>query len=272
MGDFTHSSFCDYGSLNCSTYLLFAIKEKIVHPNYSINDATGVLQNDIALLRLHKSFPFINKLNPICLPIHQDGEPNNDDTLTLVGWGKTLNDSEPAEKRAVHIPLVTDPEFCQFQDESRMCAGKPSNIIRNSKSSCEGDSGGPLMKEYKKGIMVIEGIVSFYQSYCGNEYYVPHYTRVRHYIKWIAEILNKDVERDHPRVTSVEELLCPKDCDLSLCDTLGDFCIGLWAGCAALVFIGIIITIWIKRIRIHKRSASQGSARFTSNEQNARKV
>lgn len=266
MGNFIHRPYCDYGAHNCSNYLLFAIEEKIVHPNYSINDVTGVIKNDIALLRLHKSIIFINKLKPICLPIHQDGEPINDHILTLVGWGETLNNSDPVAKRAVNIPLVFDPQLCEFQDESRMCAGKPSNSIRTTKSSCDGDSGGPLMKEFKKRIMVIEGIVSFSQSDCGSEYYVTHYTRVRHYMKWIGENLHMDRERDHPRGTSVEELLCPKDCALSLCDTLGVFCIGLWAGCVALVFIGIIITIW------QRATVRDILALCTLNEQNARRV
>lgn len=138
-------------------------------------------------------------------------EPINGTMLTVAGWGKEQGLNEFVAKRAVDVPLVTDSDYCQYQDESRICAGVVSSNINYGKASCNGDSGGPLMQQWRRQKMMIEGIVSFIQgSSCINNYYATHYTRVRNYMSWIEE--NVYIRQDCPISTSLVDRKFPTDC------------------------------------------------------------
>lgn len=209
MGDLTQEPYCDYGAPNCSSYQLFGIEHIKVHENYRWEN--HVLHNDIALIRLNRTIQFGNKFQPVCLPTINVREPINGTMLTVAGWGREQGLNEFVAKRAVDVPLVTDSDYCQYQDESRICAGVVSSNINYGKASCNGDSGGPLMQQWRRQKMMIEGIVSFIQgSSCINNYYATHYTRVRNYMSWIEE--NVYIRQDCPISTSLVDRKFPTDC------------------------------------------------------------
>lgn len=184
MGDFSKES-CDYGTSSCRSYLHFGIAHIKMHEQYRLGKGR-VIDNDIALICVNERIPFNNKLKPICLPNNNVTEPVNGDVLIVSGWGKTMAPAESVAKRAVAVPLVTDPLECPYKSPSRMCAGVLTNNINSAKTSCGGDSGGPLMKQWQREKMVIIGIVSFVPGIaCVNEFYGTHYTRVRYFLHWI---------------------------------------------------------------------------------------
>lgn len=185
MGNFTGRPFCDYGAPNCNHYLHFGIEEKTVHENYT-RDSNNTLHNDIALLRLNETILFDKLLNPVCLPKLYVREPDNYQFLTVSGWGEAKNKS--IAKRAFKVPLLADSELCEYQDESRICAGTPPPYVNSERTSCKGDTGGPLMLQWGRRKMIIEGIESFAtDDNCLNPFFPTHYTRIRYYLRWIKK-------------------------------------------------------------------------------------
>lgn len=208
--DFAGRPYCDYGTSNCSQYLYFGIRKKIVHGHYT-KDNNLTIHNDIALLRLNREIPFDDVLKPVCLPNVNVREPDSSTHLIVAGWGREDNENDSPAKRAASIPILTDPTVCEFTHSSRMCAGVLSSRGLRARSSCKGDSGGPLMYQFNRRKMMIEGIVSFMPGgHCINDYFPTHYTRVRHYIAWINANM---VTRHHsPTSTSAMNSKFPTDC------------------------------------------------------------
>lgn len=180
LGDFSKES-CDYGTSTCLSYLHFGIAHIKKHERYQ---GGRVIHNDIALIRVSERIPFNDKLKPICLP-YEVSRPVDGDVFTVCGWGTTMTPAENVTKRAAGVPIVTDLKHCPHKSPSRMCAGKLSNNIFTSQTSCDGDSGGPLMKQCDGGKMAIIGIVSFGNPSCVNEFVATHYTRVSYFLSWI---------------------------------------------------------------------------------------
>lgn len=91
-------------------------------------------------------------------------------------------------KRQAEIPRVSNEECYGFNltiEDSQICAGG------QSKDSCRGDSGGPLMSVDTSDLTAdrwyIEGITSFGSQMCGQENVPAVYTRVDYYVDWIKE-------------------------------------------------------------------------------------
>lgn len=192
MGDFSRQPYCDYGSSNCTTtgFQDFEITEKICHENYKKINNTPT--NDIALLRLNQSILFDDKLRPVCLPVFPN-EPAADIVLIVTGWGQTTRENYKPEKRAVSVPRLSK-EKCAHEDGTRFCAGILHGSTYYAKTSCGGDSGGPLMNQFHKKKMAVEGIVSFQDGVgCVSAYDPTHYTRVRNYIEWIINNVHSSI-------------------------------------------------------------------------------
>lgn len=202
MGNFTLKPYCDYGAAGCSSFLHFGIEDIIVHENYTGSVIEGLL-NDIALIRLDKSIPFDNKLKPVCLPLNNTRKLEDNMSLTVAGWGRRVTMNETPEIRAVTVPLVTNQTNCEFQDQSTLCAGKISRNSSAVQTTCDGDSGGPLMQEDKPEHMVIEGIVSAMRGNCFSEFYATQYINVRYYLSWIQK--NVCTGDNCPTSTRIEE-------------------------------------------------------------------
>lgn len=107
--------------------------------------------------------------------------------VTVTGWGKAGN------HRAVRflrqgamktldcnsLPAWADRHFT----DSMICAGAPHV------DSCNGDSGGPLIRTYGEPVLV--GVVSWGSDTCAQEGTAGVYTRIdsRHYLEWIKRTI-----------------------------------------------------------------------------------
>ncbi|XP_015171014.1 PREDICTED: uncharacterized protein LOC107063621 [Polistes dominula] len=159
-------------------------------------------RNDIAIIRLDKPAVYNEFVIPICMPHGNLLEKNYIGEMAIVaGWG--INDIETLRSskllQTVMMP-IQDTEKCIESYKNRakisdqqICVG---GII--GEDSCNGDSGGPLMKvetvdELPKYYLI--GIVSFGVKECGNTTSPGVYTRVSRYINWILnniKLFNKD--------------------------------------------------------------------------------
>lgn len=143
------------------------------------------LYNDIAILTLDSPVTFTKNIRSICLP--SGGNLYAGQTATVIGWG-SLRESgpQPAVLQEVNIPVWANQE-CRAKYgpaapggivEHFLCAGQAA------RDSCSGDSGGPLM--INEGRWTQVGIVSWGIG-CGKGQYPGVYTRVTHFLPWIAK-------------------------------------------------------------------------------------
>ncbi|XP_049799381.1 trypsin delta-like [Schistocerca nitens] len=154
-----------------------------MHPQYNASDSWV---NDIALLRV--STPFLmngETVAPIQLPAQGEDTPAGS-PVTVVGWGRLWYEGFlPNNLQKVDIE-VWSQDLCAslFWDgfespiyPSHICAAG----VDERGSSCNGDSGGPLLHE-----SVVVGLVSW--SYrCATPPYPTVYTRVSSYVDWISQ-------------------------------------------------------------------------------------
>ncbi|KAH8420894.1 hypothetical protein KR222_008655 [Zaprionus bogoriensis] len=182
LGDFKQEPYCDYGSPDCQHYQLFGIAEQIVHENYSN------FHNDIALLRLDRRINFTDKLRPVCLPFDLS-ELNDKTGVTIAGWGLSYTEDDKPLKRSVNT-FLWNQTLClgdSSADENQICGGDLSVNGSTGASSCSGDSGGPVMREFKPNYMALEGIISHGVGGCISEYFPSYFTRVRSFLSWIDD-------------------------------------------------------------------------------------
>lgn len=165
------------------------VVESIVHQKY--NPFTD--DNDIALLKLHKSLQYSNVIKPVKLPSLE--EDFTDQHSTVSGWGKTES-SHSSEDLLFIEQRIMDSKVCQEMVAKLM---KPKMQIKKGvicatshdgkqRSACPGDSGGPIVL---KDTSILVGIVSFGDPEdvpCGS--LVDYNTRVSHYIDWIETNTN----------------------------------------------------------------------------------
>ncbi|KAJ8673114.1 hypothetical protein QAD02_004376 [Eretmocerus hayati] len=177
------ASFC------ADPYKDYTISHTLVHEYYS--DRTVV--NDIALIRVRRRIVFTKYIRPICLLrgklLQKDFEDYN---AIVAGWG--VCDISTGESstilQTVRLPILSH-EKCQSSwgkiTEGQMCAGGTIG-----KDSCNGDSGGPLMKierverDRHRGFHLL-GLVSYGRADCGAKKIPGVYTRVSAYTLWILE-------------------------------------------------------------------------------------
>lgn len=174
------NDLCDYGTENCTDYQEFGIEKIIPHREYRQNLYQVV--NDIALIRLDRPIEFGPNMLPICLPFGNSRieEPRDNYTLTIAGWGLTMERVEVVGKRAATVNLWPSTRCNAMRTDNRhLCAVAPDKNI------CSGDSGGPLMNHFKQRFMALEGIISTGLRNCRNTEYPGVFTRVRSFEQWL---------------------------------------------------------------------------------------
>lgn len=187
--DITKQTDCDdYSSAPAA--MRVGIEETILHEQYRDNAPNK--ENDIALIRLDQDIRFSDSIRPICLPsavAQERSAPASGTQYTVAGWGRTLRSPKSAVKQKLQVPLV-DLAQCQRKYRERKV-----NVVDNqlcaggvyAEDSCEGDSGGPLMR-FRNDAWVLEGIVSFGYK-CGLSGWPAVHTRVANYDDWIRSKL-----------------------------------------------------------------------------------
>lgn len=178
----------------------------IIHPGYNKNipySQRTSYDNDIALIRFTSRVNFGPNLLPICLPaVNRDLLENEQGTVS--GWG--LTESRADKNRLVtsrmqkyaHIGVYS-PEVCRDTPVNQLTK-QPMSYTDNmfcagaaGKDSCQQDSGGPFvspMLSVSGGPYSLSGIVSW-GSDCNERRYKGYYTKVKNYVDWIKETINK---------------------------------------------------------------------------------
>ncbi|XP_037951152.1 serine protease 7 [Teleopsis dalmanni] len=190
LGEYDITQEIDCIEDDCNNKVLeLGIEEVTPHPQFDPNSEHRY--NDIALIRLNADVTYTDFIKPVCLPLTESRLPINvDELLVVAGWGRTLLARQSNVKMQLLIP-VNDHDSCvrKFSSrriniiETQLCAGGEF-----AKDSCDGDSGGPLMRRGFKKRWYLEGIVSF-GNRCGLEGWPGVYTRVADYIDWIQSNL-----------------------------------------------------------------------------------
>ncbi|GMF55335.1 unnamed protein product [Phytophthora fragariaefolia] len=164
------------------------IKVKTVtnHPHF--NKDTGA--NDFAVLTLAKP----SKYKPVKLPAPGGSDIRSGMWSTVMGWGLTSasSDAKASEELLRLSQQVLSNEACRKAlkfttiDTSQVCAGG-----EQGKSPCQGDTGGPFIKENGNGDAddVLIGLVSG-GSGCGVKGSPAIYARVSSALPWINSVVS----------------------------------------------------------------------------------
>ncbi|XP_075145131.1 serine protease 7 [Haematobia irritans] len=188
LGEYNINEEIDCISGDCNNKVVeVGFEQVIAHPEYDVRNNNKY--HDIALIRLDQEVQYSDFIRPICLPLPEtrmDITPG--ELLIVAGWGRTLEARQSNVKKQLAIPVAASDVCAQKYAtkkvsliNSQLCAGGEF-----SKDSCDGDSGGPLMRQGYKKRWYLEGVVSF-GNRCGLEGWPGVYTRVSDYIPWIQQ-------------------------------------------------------------------------------------
>ncbi|MYH54240.1 MAG: trypsin-like serine protease [Gemmatimonadetes bacterium] len=131
-----------------------------IHPDFS---ADAFISSDMALLELDGEFmyPRLELLTPDRIEMSAPGT-----IATVIGWGLTSVGGGGSEiLRKLRAEIISNDECKTHLNENildtTICAGKQGS----SESTCNGDSGGPLMVPFRSRWLQV-GIVSFGTNIC----------------------------------------------------------------------------------------------------------
>uniref|UniRef100_A0A3B3ZCQ1 pancreatic elastase II n=1 Tax=Periophthalmus magnuspinnatus TaxID=409849 RepID=A0A3B3ZCQ1_9GOBI len=166
--------------------LTLSLASTIKHPKY--NDHMS--RNDIALLKLERPVTFSDTIKPACLPEEGTVLPNGTPCY-VTGWGRLTTSGPGAIILQQALLPVVSYEICSQEDwwsflltRDMVCAGGDG-----IKSSCMGDSGGPLNCQSSDGSWEVHGVVSFGSGQGCNVVKKPSvFTRVSAYNDWISSV------------------------------------------------------------------------------------
>ena len=215
------------GSVRLDEGDLRKVERIIPHEDYN----TDTIDNDIALIKLAE--PIGQSSGPVgAISVAPQGQALPKGASVVIGWGLTEENQIPVNLLETDIDIVANESCNQgirnkvAQDlgstllliggiakvpeqkleeafgtivnamgnpltDNMVCAGVPSG----KKTSCKGDSGGPLMVKQQDGNWLQVGVVSWGivplgaggGAPCGHEQTFAVYTRLSNYFDWIAK-------------------------------------------------------------------------------------
>jgi len=153
-------------------------------------------ESDIALVKLTEKLDLNGThkhLVPVCLPTAEDDAEFEDATDCVAsGWGQTETDSDSDVLRKAALPIWhTDKCIEAFAAlnytvaDIHICAGGDG-----VKTTCYGDSGGPLECRRKDDTWVQLGIVSWGKPGCLGKGFPTVFTRVSKQRNWMKETMD----------------------------------------------------------------------------------
>ncbi|XP_003783866.1 proproteinase E [Otolemur garnettii] len=159
-----------------------------VHPLWNSNCVS--CGNDIALIKLSRSAQLGDNVQLACLPAAGDILRNNEPCY-ISGWGRLYTNGPLPDKLQQALLPVVDYEHCSrltwwgfTVKKTMVCAGG------DTRSGCNGDSGGPLNCPAADGTWQVHGVTSFVSSLGCNTLRKPTvFTRVSAFIDWIEETM-----------------------------------------------------------------------------------
>jgi secreted trypsin-like serine protease len=129
-----HVNPFDLGNPNDNS-VLSSINDIRTHPGF-----TFLNQNDVMLLRLVDSVPS-SVASPVRLNADSN-EPEDGDSLTVVGWGLTIRDvllTSPVLQQTSVDYITNGACYLGLVSSDMMCC------VEAGQGTCKGDSGGPLL-------------------------------------------------------------------------------------------------------------------------------
>jgi len=157
-------------------------RDFFTHEKYS----QVTLHNDIALVHLPQSVNFTDNIRPVCLPSYSEGGMAwAHEDCEASGWGKPTDSATSISPVLRHVTvdtitnLVCALEYPTVINKNIICiSGK------NGKSTCNGDSGGPLHL-VTDGVYKQIGITSFGSSLGCEIGFHAGFTRTASFLEWI---------------------------------------------------------------------------------------
>ncbi|KAJ1963258.1 hypothetical protein IWQ62_003275 [Dispira parvispora] len=180
----------DLGDANGKSPHNVDIAEAFYHEQYN---ATGNVDNDIALIRLAEKVKLNDNINVVKI---YSGKLQVNDNMMVAGKGWVELEHETASDTLKVVTLaVAEPAACQKLFGSYGDANGPLVClgVQDGRSSCFGDSGGPMYTVNANKQSALVGVTSFgakekgSTAACGGDGNVEIYTHVYHYIDWISE-------------------------------------------------------------------------------------
>ncbi|CAF0959695.1 unnamed protein product [Brachionus calyciflorus] len=153
---------------------VYSVESIIMHERFD----PITFKNDVAIIRLDRDVQSSYEIGFACLGKLNQVQPG--DTVYAIGWGYTEMSRNQASRYLMQVDLtVQKKENCliQYVDIDQFCAG---NIFLK-KDTCNGDSGGPILK-YINNRWTLVGIVSNGDVSCGG---TGIYINVAFFYDWI---------------------------------------------------------------------------------------
>nr|XP_023406363.1 ovochymase-2 [Loxodonta africana] len=138
------------------------IETIIIHPYFTTKKP---MDYDIALVKMAGTFHFGQFVGPLCLP--EPGERFEAGFIcTAAGWGRLTEGGLLSQVlQEVNLPILTQEECTMalltlkkpISGQTFLCTGFPDG----GRDACQGDSGGSLMCQNKKGTWTLAGVTSW---------------------------------------------------------------------------------------------------------------
>ena len=190
--------------------LITAPREVHLHPDFEFQGEHP--QFDVAIVKLENALEQMShRARPVCLPMSMY-EKLVDITGIVSGWGTELVDTDcgyawydnstktwlrPPPK-VVHPHMLKRIEVLLLDDLAKQNSQEFSDVsdevilgrVMNKQSSCEGDSGSPLMVQGGNGKMTLVGITSFGSGRCDPDDVIG-FTKITSVLDWISGFLSR---------------------------------------------------------------------------------
>ncbi|CAN7984873.1 unnamed protein product [Ixodes hexagonus] len=159
-----------------ATEVLVPIEHVCMHPD---------AKKDIAIVKLAQKVNFTDVIRPACLP-EADSELPDRTSLYVTGWGRTIED-EPSSMAEVLQQTMTKSvansrcaEQYNRDNDDEICTSHEYG------STCNYDSGGPLVRKDDNGAWILEGLVAAGPKLCRSwQHRAMRYTKLSHFVRWI---------------------------------------------------------------------------------------
>jgi len=169
------------------------------HPGWSQFN----LHNDLALVHLPFAVNFTENIRPVCLPSHSEaGTAWDGEEAVASGWGKPTDSATSISPtlRWVETDTISNTacwiEFPTAVNKNVICISGA-----HGKSTCNGDSGGPLYLHKHSGSLDSDlepykqiGITSFGSSLGCEIGFHAAFTRTANYLEWIETETNLAID------------------------------------------------------------------------------
>ncbi|CAK1552927.1 unnamed protein product [Leptosia nina] len=160
----------------------YSVERLVVHESYN----SGLISNDISLVKVTEDIEFTDRVQPILLP-ESNTEANAE--LLLTGWGRLSYPGNLPEVLQMINVTALSVDDCQskFNGINPVYDTQICSLTRAGEGACHGDSGGPLVENNR-----VVGIVSWGMP-CAKGY-PDVYTRVYSFLDWIQEEMKEKPE------------------------------------------------------------------------------